>query len=673
MDETAAHAWRATIRKRLLVAAVLFGLWGAGIEARLVWLQVHQYDDLTSRAARQQRRTVDVTARRGDIVDRQGRTLALSVSAETVYAIPAAIEHPDKTMAILCGALDGCSPADRDALVARVRQNQKKQFLFLKRQIAPEEARRIAALDLEGISLVTESRRFYPNRELAAHVLGYVGVDNRGLGGIEAAYDSKIRGVEGKLLVDTDARRRAFGRIDRPPTTGATVELTIDARLQHVAERELRAAVTARGAAGGTVIIMDPRSGEILALANEPTFNPNTFRDAKPEHRRNRSVQEIYEPGSTFKVVTASAAIEEQAFGLDDPIDVSEGAIRIASRTIEDVHRYDILSFTDVIVKSSNVGAIKVGSRLGAERLSRYVRRFGFGTRLCPDLPGESAGQLSDPATWSASALASISMGYEIGVTPMQMVTAMSSVANGGSLIQPRVVRAIRQGALRTVVDPLELRHTINARTVADLTAIMEQVVDRGTGTAAQIPGFTVAGKTGTAAKIEDGRYSKTDYFASFVGFVPSRFPALTILVVIDSPRGGRYYGGDVAAPVFKRVAEQALRHLGIAPNVSPAPPVLAVDNPFAPAAGVVTAASTGGGPEVEVATGPPVVPDLIGLSARDAVLRLARLGLTARVIGDGIVRDQEPPAGSPFEHRSTCTLRLERLPLLPSPSPTPQ
>ncbi len=672
-DVVAAQAWRTTLRRRGLQTAVLFAVWVAAIEARLVYLQVHEYDALTARAAMQRKRTVDVPAQRGGIVDRDGRMLALSVEAESAYAVPTEIRAPEDAAAALCKALDGCGPREREALLQRLRQNAKKQFMYVKRQLTPDETRRVLALDLPGINLVTESRRFYPNRELAAHVLGYVGVDNKGLGGIEASYDSKIRGREGTLLVEIDAHRRPYSRVERPPTTGATIELTIETHLQYIAERELQAAVAQHRAEGGTVLIMAPRTGEVLAMANAPTFNPNAYREYEPDRRRNRGVQEIYEPGSTFKILTASAAMAEGLFDLDEPIDVSEGSIRIASREVRDVGRYGVLSFSDVMVKSSNVGAIKIGVRLGPERLGRYVRRFGFGTRLCPDLPGESAGMLADPSGWSPSALASISMGYEIGVTPMQMAAAVSSVANGGALVQPRLVRALHRGGQRIPVEPVELRRTIDAETVADLTTIMEQVVERGTGTRAQVPGFTVAGKTGTAAKIVGGRYSKTDYHASFVGFVPSRRPVLAIIVVIDTPRGTQYYGGDVAAPVFARVAERALRQLGIPPTIDALPPVLVAQQPpSGPAPGVVHTAAVA---TIEPASAPiaspgsPVVPELRGLGAREAVRRLAQLGLVARVSGDGIVAEQEPPAGTPIDERRTCVLRLART---PAPQPAP-
>ncbi len=648
------------LRSRILVMAGCLVIWAAAIQVRLVWLQVYQHDELAARATRQQRRTIPSPGQRGEILDRHGRTLALSAEADSIYAVPGEIEVPEKTAADLCGALDACGTTERDQLEQRFRQ--KRAFVYVRRLVSPAEARRVATLDLKGVGLLKESRRYYPNRELAAHVLGYVGLDSRGLGGIEAAYDRQISGRKGTTLIETDARHHAFSRVERPPSTGATIELTIDAQLQHLAERELRAGVAEHRAAGGTALIMDPRTGEILALANEPTFNPNSYGEYSDDDRRNRAVQDLYEPGSTFKIVTASAALEEHVFAPADPIDVSAGLIRIGARRIHDVHAYGVLNFTDVIVKSSNVGAIKVGLRLGPERLGRYVRRFGFGMRLCPDFPSENAGIVWDPAQWSDSAIASVSMGYQVGVTPLQMAAAVSSIANGGLLVQPRAVRALRQGAGRTEVAPRELVRTISAETAAVLTGIMEQVVERGTARSAAIPGFTVAGKTGTAAKLIDRHYSKAEYNASFIGFVPSRQPAFAIVVVIDSPREGQYFGGVVAAPVFKRIAEAALRQYGIPPTLNAAPPVMVAATAPAPGPVPVAASTANAAPPVEFVTDPPTVPDLRGLSARAAIRRLAHLGLVARVRGNGIVVEQDPPAGSPLDQGGACRLTLERV-----------
>ena len=407
---------------------------------------------------------------------------------------------------------------------------------------------------------------------------------------------------------------------------------------------------------------MDPHTGEILAMANAPTFNPNAFRESTESQRRNRAVQDLYEPGSTFKVVTASAAIEEGVMSPADLLDVSAGLIRLGSRVIEDVHRYGTLSFTDVIVKSSNVGAVKVGLRLGSERLGRYVNRFGFGTRLSPDFWGENAGIVWRPDTWTDSALASVAMGYQIGVTPLQMAAAASAVANGGVLVQPSVVRALVRDNVRTEVPHRTIRRAIKPATAAELTAIMEGVVAEGTAQAAQLTGFTVAGKTGTAAKIVNGQYSKTDYMASFVGFVPSRAPVLTILVVIDSPHAGKYYGGSVAAPVFKQIADASLTYLGVAPSTNPMPAVVVArrssrgDAPTTVPAEAATALPSSSFREGEL-------PDVRGLGLREAVRTLTRLGVPARVNGAGIVVAQDPPPGTLVEPGVTCRLLLGRMP----------
>jgi cell division protein FtsI/penicillin-binding protein 2 len=524
--------WRATLKRRTLVAALWLAVWAVSIEAKLVYLQVYRHTDLVARAVKQQMRTREAPPKRGDIVDRKGRVLATSVDADSIYAVPSEIGNPDEVVRALCRAFRDCNARERQTLADRLRK--QSAFAYVRRQVSPEEARRVADLNLDGIGFMKESRRFYPNKELAAHLLGYVGIDNAGLSGLEFAYDAHIRGKPGTVLIQTDARRHAFSRTERPPTAGATVELTIDEYLQHVAERELHDGVVANRAAGGTAIIMNPHTGEILALANEPTFNPNAYRDFEEHERRNRAVQDLYEPGSTFKVVTASAAIEERVMSIDAPIDVSGGKIKVGKRVVHDTHDYHVLSFTDVIVKSSNVGAIKIGFRIGAERLSEYVRRYGFGHAVSPDFPGENPGIVWDKDKWTESALMSVSMGYQVGVTPLQMASAVSAVANGGLLVEPRVVRAIYRDNRRYVVQPKIVRRTTSADTAAVLTGIMEGVVENGTAKAAQIPGYTIAGKTGTASKLYNGHYSHSDYNASFVGFVPSRAPAVTFIVVND-------------------------------------------------------------------------------------------------------------------------------------------
>lgn len=655
--------WRKTIRARLLVCAAILATWTAGIEARLVYLQVIDHADLLSRADRQQNRTVTPPAKRGEIFDRKGRVLAYSVDADTVAAVPSDIDDPGDVATQLCKALDGCTAERRDAIAKNL--SKKGSFAYVARQVSPEEARRVRDLALPGITLLKESRRYYPNSELGVHVIGYVGIDDAGLGGIESAYDSQIRGKDGKVLIQSDAKRHAiYSRVERAATAGAGVELTIDQYLQYVAERELRVGVEANHAVGGSAIVMDPHTGEILALANWPTFNPNAFGKADDDEKRNRAIQTVYEPGSTFKIVTASAALENHVITPETLIDTDPGFITFPGRKpIYDTHRYGILSFTDVIVKSSNVGAIKVGERVGADTLVSYVSRFGFGQTLAPDFRGETAGIVWSPQHLDASALASVSMGYQVGVTPLQMATAVSSIANGGHLLQPRVVRAFIKDGHRIEVPHREMRRTIEPETAATLTTIMEQVVERGTARAAQIPGYTIAGKTGTAAKLENGRYQKSDYNASFVGFIPSRNPALTILVVIDSPHGNGYTGGAVSAPVFKRIAEAALTYLGIGPNLNPAPPVVVArhdssaddDAAVQPAVAASVLAAT-----LEPARNG-LMPDLRGLSGREALRLLSRIGMTARLSGDGLVVDQEPQPGAALVRGDVCQLRLGR------------
>lgn len=665
---TPLSAWRSVIRSRLVVCAVLFGCWTTGIEARLVYLQVIDHADLVARADRQQMRTVTPAAKRGEIVDRHGHMLAYSVDADTITAVPSEIDDPADVAAKVCAALDECNAERRQTIAKNL--SGDKPFAYVARQVSHDEAQRVRDLDLPGITFIKESRRYYPNSELAAHVIGYVGLDNVGLGGIEFAYDSQIRGHEGKILIQNDAKRHAlFSRVEVPATAGAAVELTIDEYLQYVAERELRAGVEENRAAGGSAIIMDPHTGEILALANWPTFNPNVFKKFDADDRRDRAVQDIYEPGSTFKIVTASAALQDHVMTPETMIDTSPGYITFGKRTIHDDQSdrgLGTVPFTDVIVRSSNVGAIKIGMQVGPSRLAQYVARFGFGQALAPDFRGESAGMVWNVAQLDPSALASVSMGYQVGVTPLQMVTAASVIANGGELIEPRVVRAFIKDGRRAEVPHTILRDAITSDTAAELTTIMEQVVERGTAKAARmdVDGYTVAGKTGTAHKVENGHYSPVDFNASFVGFVPSRNPAIAIIVVIDSPHGpNAYYGGTVSAPIFKRIAEAALTYLGVPPNLNAPPPVLIArhdpSQPAEPTPRPAVAASVLSASLEPARDG--LMPDLRGLSARDALRLVARIGMTAEMTGDGFVANQDPAPGAALVRGGSCELRLSR------------
>jgi cell division protein FtsI (penicillin-binding protein 3) len=671
--EQPADAWRTLLKRRLLAAAAVFLLWSLAIEARLVYFQVIERDSLVAAAERQQSRTIVAPAKRGDILDRAGRLLAYSVDADTVYAVPSEIANVEHALAALCTALADCDAKDRETLGERLRS--RRFFVYVRRQISPDQARRIAALNLEGVGFLTENRRFYPNKTLAAHLLGYVGTDNAGLAGIEATYDELISGEPGKVFVQTDARRHAFSRLGRPPTVGDSLELTLDLGLQHIAERELKAGVEWSGGRGGSAIIMDPSTGEILAMANYPSFNPNAYRNFGDDSRRNRAVQDLYEPGSTFKIITASAALEEKVIAPDDVVDVSAGAINFPGRPpIRDDHTYGILSFREVIAKSSNVGSIKVGLRVGADRFLDYMQRFGFGRRSSPDFPSENAGLLWTPK--SDSSLASMLIGYEIGVTPIQMAAALSSIANGGELVQPRIVRTVVRGGRRLAVPRKVIGRTVSERTAAELRTILEAVVEPGgTATRAKVAGYTVAGKTGTAKKLVNGSYrGHNDYNVSFAGFLPSRDPAFTIIVVVDTPRKVSPYGGVVAAPIFQKIAEAVLRQRGVAPTLNAPPPVLVArmddvhqqttSSPVPSPAIVSVAATTG--------DGEPAFPDLVGMNARDAVQLLAKMGIGARVHGAGLVVDQQPAAGSSLSSAAVASLWLERQPRQPSTTQGP-
>jgi len=662
-----AMPWRRPMRLRIWIAAGAIALWAVAIQTRLVYLQVVSHAELAAKADRQQLRTIAAPAKRAGIVDRNGHVLASSVDADTIYAVPTEIGDEKAAAWKLCRALGDCAAQDERALSDRL--SSGKAFAYVRRQASPEQARRVAALQLDGVGFLKESRRFYPNRELASHLLGYVGIDNAGLSGIEAVYDSLIRGEQGQVLVQIDAKKQAFLRIERPPTSGATLELTIDRFMQHVVERELRAGVQWANAAGGSAIVIDPNTGELLAMASYPTFNPNVYREAREAARRNRAVQDLYEPGSTFKIITASAALEERAIKPTDLVDVSKGSISFGSRVIRDDHHYGVLTFQEVVEKSSNVGTIKVGLPLGAETFGGYVRNFGFGRALSPDFRGENAGIVWNWSTLTPSALASTLIGYQIGVTPLQMVTAVSAVANGGELVQPRLVRAVVKDGQRLPVPRKVLGRAISKDTAARLTPMLEGVVTDGTGKQAAIAGYTIAGKTGTAKKLLNGSYrGHSNYNVSFVGFAPSRKPKFAIIVVVDSPRGVPAYGGTVAAPIFHRIAQAALQHYGVQRTIN-APPSLIVER-TAPYSGAPNAPTPTSGPAepptvvpagLSPSGGEPVVPDLTGMSGRDAVRLLATLGLSVQVSGHGLVTDQRPLPGTPALAAASARVWLDR------------
>ncbi|HET9314574.1 MAG TPA: penicillin-binding transpeptidase domain-containing protein [Vicinamibacteria bacterium] len=649
------------VRLRLMLLALSVCRWGVVVFIRLVQLQVLERVSYARQAARQSERTVSLAARRGAIVDRSGHDLALSVDAESIYAVPQEIESPERAAGQLARALDLDTAGRKDLQLQLVK---KREFVWVKRKADPRHARAVRDLQLPGIGFLPENRRYYPKRELASQVLGYVGLDNTGMSGIEYEFEEEIRGKAAKVTVYIDARRRPIGHTEKPSTDGNTIVLTLDETIQHVAEKELERAIQETSSIAGVAVVMDPRTGEVLAMANRPTFNPNRFAAYGSARWRNRVVADAYEPGSIFKIFTAAAGLQEKVVDPDEVIDCGHGSIEVAGTVINDHRVFDHLTFRDVIAKSSDVGVIRVAQRLGRENFNRYLNDFGFGAATGVELPGESAGLLRPPPRWSALSLPSLSFGQEVGVTALQMASAVSVVANGGYLMKPQIVKRIETatGALVKETKPVAVRRVLEPGTIDTLTEILKEVVKSGTGRKAAIPGYVVAGKTGTAQKVDaSGRYSMIDHVASFVGYVPASRPALVVLVSLDTPRGAANQGGDVAAPLFQRITEQALRHLAVPPDdpdrslrMVDYRPASIVPASFQPRAETVPAPAADAGD-------PGLMPDLRGRSAREAALMAARRGLIVELKGSGRVVGQAPEPGTEIEAGASCVLTLGR------------
>jgi cell division protein FtsI (penicillin-binding protein 3) len=637
-------------------------LWAVVIGVRLLHLQVLERSAFERLAARQSERTITVDPRRGQILDRGGRQLALSVDAESLYAVPQDVSDPDATAAALARPLR-LDAKERRELAATLRRN--KAFVWVRRKLAPDTAQAVKALQLDGLGFLTETRRYYPKRELASPVLGYVGLDNAGMSGVEYAFDEQIRGRGAKVVVRTDARRRPMGHTEKPSTEGRTVVLTLDESIQYATERELRRAVAETRSLSGVAVVMDPHTGEVLALASEPSFNPNSFGEYPASRWVNRAVADAYEPGSLFKIVTAAAGLQENAVTPDEIIDCGRGVLEVAGIRINDHAAFDKLTFREVIARSSDVGVARVAQRVGRRQFERYMRDFGFGEATGVDLPGEAKGLLRPVEKWSELSLPTLAFGQEIAVTALQMASAVATVANGGYRMRPLIVREIDEPDGRVVrrFHPEVLARVLEPKTVDTLMELLKEVVRNGTGQRAAVPGYVVAGKTGTAQKAKPGGgYSMEDHVASFAGILPASRPALVVLTSLDTPRVAANQGGDVAAPLFARIAEHALRHLGVPPD-DPGR-VLRMSAPERP--GVTRARYTGGpapaaSAPTRAAGEPARMPDLRGRSARDAALLAARYGLILKLAGSGQVAGQSPAPGTELEDGMTCELTLAR------------
>ncbi len=602
------------MRPRLVLFVVVLCGWALAIGARLFALQVTGYDTYRAKADRQQRFVIELEPPRGTLVDARGRALAVSVEVDSAWADPRRIEDPAATARAVTRVTGG----DTAALARRF--GEDRDFVWVARQLDRPVAERLAALDLPGVDFLKEYRRYYPMGQLAAHVLGYAGIDQRGLAGLEHAADDLVAGREGTRTLLRDARRgtavlpaAAGGDAPQP---GASLRLTLDATLQHIVERELARGVADSGAKSGSVVVLDPADGAVLALASFPTVDLNRFPDAPADHWRNRAIMDAYEPGSTFKMVTVAAAVGDGVLDPNDVLDCEMGGITLAGVRIRDHHPFGRLTLREVVAHSSNVGAIKTGLAVGQERLYRAIRAFGFGRPTGIDLPAESAGDVRPLEQWWPLTKAYVSFGQGLSVTPLQMANAFAAVADGGTLWRPFVVAAVERpdGTVETT-RPRVLGHPVTAATALQVERMLEGVVEGGTGKAAAIPGYRVAGKTGTAQKASpEGGYSARRFVASFIGFAPARRPALVVAVVIDEPWPS-YHGGSVAAPVFARIVEPALLYLGVPPQRDDAgrreearpapapPPVTAAVAPEKPTLGPVPAAAgaavlaTAGGP----------------------------------------------------------------------------
>jgi cell division protein FtsI (penicillin-binding protein 3) len=546
--------------KRLYLLAGILVLWAGAIGLRLVYLQIFRYGDFEQRAQRQQQRTTEVAAKRGIIYDRAGRELAMSVSVDSVFAVPADIPDLAGTISLVARI----TKADPRELLAKCQS--ARTFCWVARKADADTADRIRAMNLRGIYFQKESKRFYPKRELAAQVLGYVGMDDEGLSGIERADDDDLRGKPGRMMISVDARRKWFGSVEKQPDPGENVVLTIDEKIQYIAERELETAMQQTHAESGTVVVENPKTGEILALANRPTFNPNLAREITPQKLKDHAVSDVYEPGSTFKLVTIAAALEEKLTRPDEVFDCQMGSIVINGMRIRDSKPHGLLSVAGILAESSDVGAIKIALRLGEERFYKYIHAFGFGQQTGIEVPGETRGLTKPLNRWSKVSIGAISMGQEIGVTPLQLVAMVSTIASDGVWVAPRIVAGTTepQGAPQMVAfHPAVRRRVISPMTAAQMKQMMQGVVLHGTGKKAILEGYSSAGKTGTAQKVDPAThtYSHTKYVGSFAGFAPVNDPAITVAVILDSAVG-LHQGGQVSAPVFQRVAQQVLEYL---------------------------------------------------------------------------------------------------------------
>src|SRR5271156_4746054 len=660
-------------RLRWLVVWVVAVVWMGAVLARLSYLQLFCYSEYFAKAQHQQQRTFEISPMRGVIYDRKGRELAVSIPMDSLFADPTDIKDPEMVARLLSRVLD--VPAED----LETKINDSSKPVRLAKKLSPETVERIDEMNLKGVFFEKENRRVYPEHDLLAHVLGWVDTDEKGMGGIEHELDKQIRGRPGRVMLMADGKRRFYDRRESAADPGASVVLTIDETIQYIAEKELARAMEESHSHTGTVVIQDPSTGALLAVANYPVFDSNDAGKFSDETRMDRAVTAAYEPGSTFKVITMTGAIENHVTNPDVLVDCQMGSILVAGRLIHDWHPFGLLSVRDVLAHSSDVGSIKIALSLGAPRFYDTMRKFGIGQLTGIELPGENRGLLRPLENWTASSIGSVAIGQEVSVTPVQIISAISAIANGGTLFKPRIVKEIQGGVASGPLSRPAPQQVTDAKTAATVRGMMETVVLSGTGTLAQLNGYTAAGKSGTAQEIDPatGRYSPNKYIASFVGFAPVNEPAVTILVVFDSPEGA-HHGGEIGGPVFKRIAEEVLAYLNV-PHDIPAPSDLetakniqharAPEQDLSDEINVKRFKAATEQPAVPVATtvafsdgDAVIVPDLAGETVRGVTEDCSRLGLVPSLIGSGVALEQSPEAGARVVHGSRVTVRFGRV-----------
>ena len=629
------------VRKRIATLFFLFTIVFLLLGTRIFWVQFVRGAELSEKALQNRMRDIPVEAKRGIIYDRNGQELAISISADSVYAIPAEVVSSEEARAIaakLAAILDG----DENNLYDRITRNSS--FEWVKRQIQPEQAQQIKEADLPGIGLTEESRRFYPKNTLASHILGISGVDNTGLEGVDFYYNDLVGGTKGRIVVEHDAANRPIPEATHkyiPPGDGANLVLTIDETIQYITERELDKVFKERQAKSAAAIVMDPDTGEILALTSRPTYDPNNYQEYPAQNRRNYAINDAFEPGSTMKIATAAMAMEEKIVGPFSQF-YCPGHIKVGKETIRcsGGTAHGNQTFAEIVEKSCNVGFVQVGLDLGLEKYYKYLHAFGFGKTTGIDLPGEAEGIIVPESRAMQIDLATMSFGQANAVTAMQLMAAVGAVANEGQLMQPHLVQQVidKDGQVIKKYEPKTVRQVVSADTARELCSILEGEVTNGTGKNAYMPGYRAAGKTGTAQKIAPtGGYMANEYVASFIGFAPADDPRLVCIVVVDAPQGYPYYGGWVAAPVFKAIMEDSLRYLDV-------PQREEIDSTSPPT------------PEkVQV-----LVPDVVNLPLAEALSTIKERGLSAKVTGEGnIVWQQTPKAKTKIDLNSEVIIYL--------------